>query len=264
MTKHWLILGLVALLGATASFNAMASGGATAPGDPAQTDLGDTASLQCGARLFVNYCGGCHSMKLLRTSRIAEDLELTQAQVEQNLLFTGAKYGAPLEAAMPVGAATEWFGKAPPDLSMTGKVRGSDWIYNYLRGFYVDPTARIGWNNTVFPNASMPNVLWELQGTQRAVFKPMPAAAHGAAGHCAHGQAQVDGRCFVKFEVITDGTLKVDAFDRSVRDIATFMEYAAEPAALKRTRIGVWVILFLAFFTFIAWMLKIEYWRDVH
>lgn len=264
MTRHWLIHALIALLASAMPVPASAAGGTLVPGDPAETDLGDTASLQRGARLFVNYCGGCHSMKLMRTSRIAEDLELTQAQVEQNLLFTGASYGAPLEAAMPIAAATEWFGKAPPDLSLTGKARGSDWIYNYLRGFYVDPTARIGWNNTVFPNASMPNVLWELQGTQGAVFKPKPAAAHGAAGHCADGQTEVDGRCFVKFETLSEGTQTTDAFDQSVRDIAAFMEYAAEPAALKRTRIGVWVMLFLAFFTFIAWMLKLEYWRDVH
>lgn len=264
MTKRFLIVGLgVVLAAATPSF-AIAAGGALVPGDPAQTDIGDQASLQRGARLFVNYCGGCHSMKLLRTSRIAEDLELTQAQIEQNLLFTGAKFGAPLEAAMPVKAATEWFGKAPPDLSLTGKSRGSDWIYNYLRGFHLDPTTRIGWNNTVFPNSSMPNVLWELQGSQRAVFKPMPAAEHGATGHCAHGQAAVAGQCFVKFETVTEGTLTADAFDQTARDIATFMQYAAEPAALKRTRMGVWVLLFLAFFTFMAWMLNTEYWRDVH
>ncbi len=259
-----LIALMVALFAAAVPLRVDASSSGMTPGDPAQTDLGDTASLQRGARLFVNYCSGCHAMKLMRTSRIAEDLGLTQEQIEQNLLFTGAKYGDPLLTSMPVDAANGWFGKAPPDLSLAGKSRGSDWIYNYLRAFYLDPSARIGWNNTVFPNASMPNVLWELQGTKRAVFKDMPHAEHGATGHCAHGQAEMGGRCFVGFETIAEGSLTADAFDQSVRDIAAFMEYASEPAALKRTRMGVWVILFLAFFTFIAWLLKMEYWRDVH
>lgn len=264
MTKQGLVGAMVALLAVFTALPVRAAGGAMVPGDPAQTDLADRASLQRGAKLFVNYCAGCHSMKLMRTSRIAEDLKLTQEQVEQNLLFTGAKFGDPLMAAMSVEASTQWFGKAPPDLSLTGKARGSDWIYNYLRGFYLDPEARIGWNNTVFPNASMPNVLWEMQGMQRAVFEPMPKGAHGSAGHCKHGTTEVDGRCFVRFQSVAEGALTSEAFDQSVRDISAFMEYAAEPAALKRTRIGVWVILFLAFFTFLAWLLKMEYWRDVH
>ncbi len=264
MTRQGLVFALVALLGWFGTGPAHAAGGALVSGDPAETDLGDRASLQRGAKLFVNYCAGCHSMKLLRTSRIAEDLQLTQAQVEKNLLFTGAKFGDPLVSAMPLEASTAWFGKAPPDLSLTARSRGSDWIYNYLRGFYLDPEARIGWNNTVFPNASMPNVLWELQGEQRAVFEPKPEGTDGHEGHCKPGTTEVDGRCFVKFQAVAEGEQTAEAFDQSVRDISAFMEYAAEPAALKRKRIGVWVLLFLAFFTLLAWLLKMEYWRDVH
>lgn len=255
---------LVALLLFAGMADVRAASGSLVPNDPAQTDLGDVASLQRGAKLFVNYCSGCHSMKLMRTSRIAEDLGLTQEQVEKNLLFTGAKFGEPLMATMPVVDSAQWFGVAPPDLSLSGKSRGSDWIYNYLRGFHLDPTTRIGWNNTVFPNASMPNVLWELQGTQTAVFEPMAPGHDGEPGHCKSGQTAVDGRCFVRFEAATDGAQSADAFDASVRDITAFMEYAAEPAALKRTRMGVWVLFFLAIFTFVAWLLKSEYWRDVH
>ncbi len=255
---------MAALLALALPVAALAASGGTVPADSSQTDLDNVQSLQRGAQLFVNYCSGCHSMKFMRTSRIAEDLDLTQEQVERNLLFTGAKFGDPLLSSMPVDAATAWFGKAPPDLSMTGKSRGADWIYNYLRGFYLDPEARIGWNNTVFPNTSMPNVLWELQGSQRALFMPLPAGHDDEPGHCPEHQPEVDGRCFVRFELVSGGSESRDEFDQSARDIAAFMEYAAEPAALKRTRMGVWVLMFLAFFTFIAWLLKIEYWRDVH
>lgn len=242
---------------------ARAAAGAMVPGNSSETDLGDVASLTRGARLYVNYCSGCHSMKFMRSSRIAEDFGLTQQQVEDNLLFTGSKYGEPLMASMSAGDAEQWFGAAPPDLSLTGKSRGPDWIYNYLRGFHLDPSTRIGWNNTVFPNASMPNVLWELQGTQRAVFEPMPDAGHDGEAHCERGHA-VDGRCFIAFELAQPGAQSAADFDQTARDIAAFMEYAAEPAALKRKTIGVWVLIFLAFFTFLLWMLKQEYWRDVH
>lgn len=265
MTDRLFATALCALLlvvAASVAPVAHAAGGAMVPGNSSQTDLTDMASLTRGARLYVNYCSGCHSMKFMRSSRIAEDFGLTQEQIETNLLFTGAKYGQPLMASMPADKAEQWFGKAPPDLSMTGKSRGPDWIYNYLRGFYLDPSARIGWNNTVFPNASMPNVLWQLQGSQRAVFEPMPESGHGEA-HCERGHA-VDGRCFISFEPAQPGSESTAEFDQTARDIAAFMQYAAEPAALKRKIIGVWVLIFLAFFTFLLWLLKQEYWRDVH
>lgn len=239
-----LLLGLLA-----ASFCAHAAGGGALA--PSQANLSDMASLQRGAGLFMNYCASCHSAKFIRYSRIAADLGLTEEQVTQKLNFTGAKFGEPVEVAMSVADGEQWFGKSPPDLSLTvrSKPGGPDWVYTYLKSFYVDETAKSGWNNTVLPNASMPNVLWEMQGIQRAVFEK---DAHTGVTQVAH------------FELAQPGELSAAQFDAVARDISAFMQYVAEPAALQRDRYGVWVILFLAVFTFIAWLLKHEYWRDVH
>ncbi len=215
--------------------------------EQAGTDLTDRASLQRGAQLFMNYCSGCHSLKYVRYSRMADDLGLTEDEVQKNLNFTGAKYGETIEASMPPESA-DWFGKQPPDLSLIARVRGSDWIYTYLKSFYLDESRPVGWNNTVLPNVSMPNPLWQLQGLQHAEFgKPT-----------ATGERPVTG-----LKVTQDGTLDGAGFDRAARDITAFLEYAGEPAALKRQSMGVWVILFLALLTFLAWLLKKEYWRDV-
>jgi ubiquinol-cytochrome c reductase cytochrome c1 subunit len=144
-----------------------ASGGAT---EQAGTDLEDRASLQRGAQLYMNYCVGCHSLKYMRYSRIADDLGLSEEQVMNNLNFTGAKFGEHVISPMPVAGGEKWFGKAPPDLSLIARVRGSDWIYTYLKSFYLDESRPLGWNNRLFPNVSMPNPLWEMQGNQRPVF----------------------------------------------------------------------------------------------
>ena len=216
---------------------------------PAGTDLDDQASLQRGAKLYMNYCAGCHSLKYLRYSRIASDLGLTEEQVQANLNFTGAAAGEQLQVAMRHDDGTAFFGKMPPDLSVIARVRGSDWIFNYLKSFYLDETRPVGWNNTVFPNASMPNPLWEMQGLQHAEF--------GAAD--ASGERPIE-----KLVLAQPGTQTPEQFDQTVRDITAFLEYAGEPAVLKRQSLGVWVVLFLAFLTFLAWLLKKEYWRDVH
>jgi ubiquinol-cytochrome c reductase cytochrome c1 subunit len=214
----------------------------------AGVDLGDQASLQRGAQLYMNYCSGCHSLKYLRYSRMAEDLGLTEEQVMQNLNFTGAKFGEHIGVSMPEEQAVEWFGKMPPDLSLISRVRGSDWIYTYLQSFYLDESSSLGWNNTLYPNVSMPNPLWKLQGLQHAVY----------------GEPDATGTpTVVGLEITRPGTMEPAEFDQAVRDITAFLEYAGEPAALKRRDIGVWVILFLAAFTFLAWLLKKEYWRDV-
>ena len=217
---------------------------------PAGTDLGDRASLQRGAKLYMNYCSGCHSLKYLRYSRMAEDLGLTEEQVMQNLNFTGAKFGEHINVAMTPEQGTQWFGKNPPDLSLVARVRGRDWVYTYLKSFYLDESRPMGWNNTLFANASMPNPLWKLQGLQ--------VAEYGAPDK-ATGERPVTG-----LKLLHAGQLDEAEFDQVVRDITAFLEYAGEPAALKRQSIGVWVILFLALFTFLAWLLKREYWRDVH
>lgn len=213
-------------------------------------DLNDQASLQRGAKLFVNYCLGCHSLKYLRYSRVAADLNLTEDQVMGSLNLAGTKYGEAMISAMPAADAEKWFGKAPPDLSLTARVKhgGADWIYSYLKAFYRDPARPVGWNNALFPGASMPNVLWELQGTQSAVF-----------------EQNHDGQSVVKhFEMAKAGKLSGEEFDQVARDIANFMQYAAEPAALKRQTIGVYVLMFLSLLTLLTWFLKHEYWSDVH
>ena len=215
--------------------------------EQAGTDIADRASLQRGAQLFMNYCSGCHSLKYLRYSRMADDLGLTEDEVQKNLNLTGAKFGETIEASMPP-ESQDWFGKQPPDLSLIARVRGSDWVYTYLKSFYLDESRPVGWNNTLFPNVSMPNPLWEQQGLQHAVLGKKDAA----------GEAHVE-----RLELRQPGTMDAEQFDQSVRDITAFLEYAGEPAALKRQSIGVWAVLFLALFTFIAWLLKHEYWRDV-
>ena len=167
-----------------------------------------------------------------------------------NLNFTGGKFGEQILTAMPAEGAAEWFGTVPPDLSLTSRVRGGDWIYSYLKSFYIDEERPLGWNNTVFPNASMPNVLWEMQGVQRPVYGSTDAAT---------GEPAID-----RLEVAQPGSMDGAQFDQAARDITAFLEYAGEPIATKREALGVWVMLFLAFFTFLAWLLKKEYWKDVH
>ena len=209
----------------------------------------NVAALQRGAKLFFNYCSGCHSLKFMRYSRIASDLHLSDAEVMKNLVFTGVKVGEPAVANMPPAKAKQFFGKAPPDLSLEARARGPNWIYAYLKSFYLDPSRPVGWNNTVFPNASMPNPLWELQGVQKAVY------ASGKQGDESHIE---------KLELAKDGTMTPMQYDDAVRDLVTFLTYVGEPAALKRESMGVWVILYLAAFTFLAFLLKREYWKDVH
>ena len=209
------------------------------------SDVRDQASLQRGARLFFNYCVGCHSLKYVRYSRIAEDLGLSEQEVMQNLNFTGARFDDPVISHMPAESAGKWFGKAPPDLSLEVSAKSADWVYTYLNSFYLDPHSPIGWNNTALPNAAMPFPLWELQGTQTAVMKP--------------GTDEVE-----KLELAKPGKLTPAQFQQATRDLTSFLEYTSEPAALQRHHYGIWVLLFLAFFTLLAYMLKKEYWKDVH
>jgi len=237
-------------LGVAATFAAAtataASGGVHL--EHAGTNVTNQASLQRGAKLYMNYCVSCHSLQYLRYSRVGADLGLTEEQVMQNLNFTGAKYGETIRTAMTAADGEQWFGKAPPDLSLTARSRGIDWIYTYLKSFYIDEKTPSGWNNTVLPNAAMPNVLWELQGVQHAVTEK--------------GE---NGETHVKqFELASPGLMNEQEYEEAVRDITAFLQYAGEPAALDREKYGVWVILFLAFLTFLLYLLKVEYWRDVH
>ena len=248
MTKTFASRLAVFASGLLISFSAFAAGGGATL--QAGNDLSDRASLQRGAQLYMNYCAGCHSLKYMRYSRMAEDLGLTEDEVMKNLNFTGAKFGEQVQVSMPAAGGEKWFGKMPPDLSVISRVRGSDWIYTYLKSFYLDESRPLGWNNKLFPNASMPNPLWELQGLQHAEFGEPDAAT---------GERQPE-----RLVVTNPGRLQGQEFDQVVRDITNFLEYAGEPAALKRQALGVWVILFLVLLTFLGYLLKQEYWSDVH
>ncbi|MHB1273918.1 MAG: cytochrome c1 [Rhodanobacter sp.] len=243
MTKrHFssIVLALGLLLG---SVQVAAAEGGELPS--AGTNLRDQASLQRGAKLFFNYCVGCHSLKYMRYSRMAGDLGLSEQEVMQNLDFTGSKFNDPVISHMPEDSASKWFGKAPPDLSLEVRARTADWVYGYLNSFYLDPSRPVGWNNTVFPNASMPFPLWELQGMQTAVKKP--------------GSDEVE-----KLELSKPGKLTPAQYQQATRDLTNFLEYVSEPAAMQREHYGIWVLLFLAAYTLLAYMLKKEYWKDVH
>jgi ubiquinol-cytochrome c reductase cytochrome c1 subunit len=247
MTDNWIVrLAGVALL----MFCGAASAASGGPVQQAGNDLGDRASLQRGAQAYMNYCSACHSLKYLRYSRMAEDLGLTEEEVMNNLNFTGAPIGEHIQVSMPHGAAEKWFGKMPPDLTLISRVRGSDWVYTYLKSFYLDESRPLGWNNALFPNASMPNPLWELQGLQQPVLGPADSTT---------GDPVVVG-----VKAGAPGQVTAKEFDQTVRDITNFLEYAGEPAILKRQSMGVWVVLFLAFLTFLAYLVKKEYWKDVH
>lgn len=245
-----MIKRLAALLLALVPVASFAAGGHGTM-EPSYANIRDRASLQRGAMLYMNYCSGCHALGYQRYSRTAEDLGISEELMMANLNFTGAKFGEQIKTSMAPADGTAWFGKAPPDLSLVARRKpgGPDWTYNFLKGFYVDETRPSGWNNKVMPGASMPNVLWQLQGIQK------PVMAEHKEGEPAH---------IASLELASPGQLSPEEYDRAVRDITAFLTYVGEPAALKRTSIGVWVILFLAAFTFLAWLLKKEYWRDVH
>ncbi|MEO7062879.1 MAG: cytochrome c1 [Dokdonella sp.] len=248
-TKTTMLAKFAALLLAGLMTAATATASEGAGLQSANVHLDDIASMQRGARLFFNYCSGCHSLEYLRYSRLAEDLKLDPKEVEKSFVFTGAKIADHAISHMPAEQAAAWFGKAPPDLSLESRSKGADWIYSYLKSFYLDPSRPLGWNNKVFENASMPNALWELQGLQVAEHEPAKAGGDATIG---------------KLELMTPGRQTPEQFDRTVRDLTAFLQYAGEPAALQRESMGVWVLLYLAFFTLIAYLLKAEFWKDVH
>jgi ubiquinol-cytochrome c reductase cytochrome c1 subunit len=218
----------------------------------------DSASLQNGAKLFVNYCLNCHSASAMRYNRL-RDLGLSEDQIKNNLLFSGEKVGDMMTIAMRPADAKAWFGAVPPDLSVITRARassagsGPDYIYTYLRTFYKDETRPTGWNNLVVPNVAMPHVLWQLQGvrTVKMVEEPDP-----------HEEGKKVHR-FAGFEQVTPGTLTPQEFDTQVADLVAYMDWMAEPARDFRKRLGAIVVIFLAFFAFLAWSLNASYWKDV-
>ncbi len=222
--------------------------------DSADIDLTDKKSLQRGAKYYFNYCAGCHSLQHMRYNRMARDLGLTEQQVMDNLMFAGEKIGDNITIAMDPAQSAAWFGVAPPDLTLITRAKrnGVDWLYTYLRSFYRDPSRPMGVNNIVFPDVGMPHVLWELQGFQDAVFREETDE---------YGNKK---KIFERFEMDTPGELSGVEYDRMVRDLVNFLAYTGEPMKLERQRLGIYVLLFLAVFFVLAYLLKKEYWKDVH
>ena len=236
---------IIAIFMMAAGSAAMASGNVHL--DKANIDLTDKTSLQRGAKWFVNYCQGCHSLQYQRYNRMADDIGLTYAEVKENMMFGDGKIVGHMTTSLDKEAATNWFGTPPPDLSVITRARGVDWIYTYLRSFYIDKSRPFGVNNTVFADVGMPNVLWELQGMQKAKFE-------GEGGH----------KAFEGFEQVKPGKMSTEEFDGAMRDLTNFLSYVGEPVQVERKRLGVYVLLFLAVFTFLAYLMKKEYWKDVH
>ena len=218
--------------------------------EPAEIDPGNVASLQRGARNFMNYCSGCHSAEYVRYNTIGKHLELSEEQLIDNLMFNAEKTFETIRAAMPAADAARWYGTAPPDLSLMARAKGADYIYNFLKSFYVDPTSPTGVDNTVLAGTSMPHVLWELQGYQKANFSE-------------HTEDGVTTRVFEGFEPLTSGSMDVEDYDDFVRDTVNFLVYIAEPIRGERRVIGTWVMIYLLVFLVIAIMLKKQIWKDV-
>lgn len=217
--------------------------------EPANNNIANTASLQRGAKYFVNYCLGCHSAQYVRYNRLAADLQLSEQQLTENLMFTGEQPFDTMAIAMRPDDAERWFNVAPPDLSLIARSRGTDYIYTFLRSFYVAPNRPTGVDNMVLPGTSMPHVLWPLQGIQRAVYVTDEE----------HGGAPV----FDRFELVRPGELGVEEFNEVVRDIVNFLDYISEPVKRERQQLGIRVIGFLLVFLLISFMLKKEIWKDV-
>ena len=221
--------------------------------------LSDVASLQHGAKLFVNYCLNCHSAAYMRYNRL-HDIGLTDAQIKKNLLFATDKVGDTMKVALDPKDAKEWLGVAPPDLSLIarsraelGKGSGADYLYTYLRNYYRDDTRATGWNNLAFPNVAMPNVLWELQGQRTAKFVDFKDP---------HDPSFVEQR-FDGFQQVSPGKLDERGYDEAVGDLVAYLQWMGEPAQGERVRIGVWVLLFLGILTVFTWRLNAAYWKDV-
>jgi len=216
----------------------------------------DVVSLQAGARTFANYCLNCHSASLMRWNRLQE-LGLSESQIKDNLMFGTDKVGDLMTVAMTKKEARQWFGAAPPDLSVIARARGADWLYTYLRSFYRDPARPSGWNNAIYENVAMPNPLWQMQGERVRVEQAAPRTAVEGGGHGVAAK-------IAKYETVRPGTLSPVQFDETVRDLVNFLVYLGEPAAITRRQIGVFALLYLLALWPLAWLLKREYWKDVH
>jgi len=232
-------------------FNALAAGAALHL-DRAPDVQQDKAALQNGARLFVNYCLNCHSASYFRYNRLTA-LDLNEQQIKDNLLFTADKLGKPMRSAIRADESRAWFGVTPPDLTIIARARssgdgsGADWLYTYMRSFYRDTKRTSGWNNLIFNNVAMPHALWELQGTQDLVET-----------------TDADGNLKQMLKLSVPGQLTPSEYDKQVADLVGFLVWMSEPEAAFRRNLGIAVLLFLAVLFVVSYVLKKEYWKDVH
>lgn len=220
----------------------------------------DLPALQNGARIFTNYCLGCHSASYMRYNRL-HDIGLNDDQIKKNLLFATDKVGDTMKTTIDPRQAKDWFGAAPPDLSVitrsraeVGKGSGADYLYTLWRTFYRDDARPTGWNNLAFPDIAMPHALWQLQGERRARFVEEKDP---------HEEGKTEQR-FAGFEQITPGTLDERQYDEAIGDLVAYLQWMGEPSQGTRVRVGVGVLVFLGLFVVITWRLSSAYWRSVH
>lgn len=242
------IIGLALLPPAT-----FAAGGNDYPGKAHHVDINvrDTAAIQRGARTFTSYCLGCHGADYMRFKRLATDLNLPEEEVERRLAPAGKEIGDAMSSSLDAGDAKELFGAEVPDLSVIARARGGQYLFNYLNSFYADPAAAQGWNNLAFPNTAMPHVLWPLQGIRKPVYEE---------DETEDGEVTKE---LLDLELVEAGRQSRQEYEQTIHDLVTFMVYLSEPSQLKRTGMGIWVILFLVVFAGLAYALKREFWRDV-
>ena len=251
------LIAILAVVPALATLPALANEGGH-PLDRAPDMSRDLSSLQNGARLFVNYCLNCHSAGAMRYNRL-RDIGLTEEQIKNNLMFTGEKVGDLMKVTMSAKDAKEWFGAAPPDLSVIARAKaseagsGADYLYTYLRTYYQDDSRPTGWNNLVYANVAMPHVLWQLQGVRNAKFADKKDP---------HDEAKTV-HTFVGFEQVKPGTMNATEYDIAMGDLVSYLSWMSEPAQNKRRALGVWVLLFLGIFLVIAWRLNASYWKNI-
>jgi len=249
-----LILTLVAALGLAAGAAVQAEEGGYA-WDKAPNQTNDLQSLQNGAKLFVNYCIGCHSAAFMRYNRLT-DIGLSEAQIKANLLFATDRIGETMKSAIDPRQAKEWFGANPPDLTVISRSRsghggtGPDYLYTFLRTFYRDDTRPTGWNNLAYPNVGMPNPLWEMQGQRRPIYEEREEHGH---------KIQV----VAGWEQLTPGTMTPLQYEQAIGDLVNYLQWMGEPAANTRIRVGVGDLIFMGILAQIAWRLNASYWRAV-
>ena len=249
---------LILLAGLLIPVMSWASGGTIFPDDDISIDWDDKQSMQRGAALFTNYCLSCHSAGYSRYNRVGADLGISDELMKQNLIFTTDKYGEQtkvgslMKTTMTVEYAEAAFGTAPPDLSLVARSRGTHWLYNYLRSFYTDESRPMGVNNGVFPAVGMPHVMADMEGLKKAK-KEMQDDGHG-------GQHEV----IVGFEQVSEGSMSTEEYDQAVKDLVAFLDYLAEPYKQTRQNVGTGVLIFLFFFLILTYLLKKEFWKDIH